>query len=409
MKRSKIILFGNFGTLNWGNEGTLEATIQNVREWSSERSLICVCTEPDEVKKRYSIDVFPVRAPYTRFFKDTNNLVIKALRKLFLAPPVTVLHLIRGAILMMSSTTMIIPGTGLLNDFGTGPLGIPYLIFKWCLLARIFGVKLVFLSNGAGPLREKLSRVFIVHALRLADYRSYRSEEDRIYVKEIGVDTENDHVLPDLAFSLKNKIFDQETNGETSRIVGLGIMDYYGEYGISKGHELVHENYINTMYQFVEYCLEKQFKIRMLIGDSTYDTSVKREFLKLIRDRVDGQDLNNVLDSEVKSLDDLLMDLSRSEIIVSPRFHNIIYGMMLGKPVLSLSYHNKFESLMKSSDLSDYALNLDDMDINLLKDTFESLYEKREDVSEKACKIKKDYRDEIIARYASLVRDGIIY
>ena len=162
MKRNKIILFGNFGTLNWGNEGTLEATIQGVRDNLNNSSIVCICTEADDVQKRYGIDVFPVRAPYTCFFQNANSLVIKALRKLFLAPPVTVLHLFKGAGLMMSSTTMIVPGTGLLNDFGTGPLGIPYLIFKWCLMAKIFGVKLVFLSNGAGPLRERLSQVFMI-------------------------------------------------------------------------------------------------------------------------------------------------------------------------------------------------------------------------------------------------------
>jgi polysaccharide pyruvyl transferase WcaK-like protein len=408
MKRNKIILFGNFGTKNWGNEGTLEATIQGVRDNLSSSSIVCICTEPDYVKKRYGIDAFPVRAPYTRFFKDTNSLIVRALRKLFLAPPVTVQHLFRGAGLMMSSTTMIVPGTGLLNDFGTGPLGIPYLIFKWCVLAKIFGVKLVFLCNGAGPLRERLSRVFIVRALRLADYRSYRSEEDRIYVKNIGVDAEKDHVLPDLAFGLKNEIFNQKTNGESSRIVGLGIMDYYGEYGISKGNEWVHENYISTMYEFVEYCLKKQFKIRVLIGDSTYDTSVKREFMKLIRKRVDKNHLKNVIDSEVESLDDLLVNISNSEIIVSPRFHNIIYGMMLGKPVLSLSYHNKFESLMESCDLADYALNLDTMDVNLLISTFESLYINREKVVEKTNKIKNDYKDKIINQFSGLVQEGII-
>jgi polysaccharide pyruvyl transferase WcaK-like protein len=409
MKRKRIILFGNFGTLNWGNEGTLEATIQNVRECCPDRSIICICTEPDDVRERYGIGTFPLRAPYTRFFKNTNSLIIKALRRVFLAPPVTVLHALRGAGLMMSSTTMIVPGTGLLNDFGTGPLGVPYLIFKWCLLAKIFGVKLVFLSNGAGPLREKWSRVFIVHALKLADYRSYRSEKDRVFVKKIGVEAGGDHVLPDLAFSLKNSMFDQKMNGGSSRTIGLGIMDYYGEHGISKGNEQVHENYLNTMCQFVEYCLQKQFKIRMLIGDSTYDTSVKQEFLKLIRERVDEQYLSNVLDGEIKTLDDLLVDLSRSEIIISPRFHNIIYGMMLGKPVLSLSYHNKFESLMESCDMTDYALNLDNLDINLLINTFESLYGNREDVAGKVIKIKKDYRDTIAHEFRELIHNGVIY
>ena len=48
------------------------------------------------------------------------------------------------------------------------------------------------------------------------------------------------------------------------------------------------------------------------------------------------------------------------------------------------------------------------MDVNLLMDTFESLYMNRERVVEKVIKIKNDYRDKIINQFSGLVQEGII-
>ncbi len=408
MKRNKIILFGNFGTKNWGNEGTLEATMQNVRKNRGDRQIVCICTDPDDARKRYGIDTLSARVPYTRYFMNTNSILIKALRKLLLAPPVSVIHLFKGIGIMISSTTMIVPGTGILSNFGTGSFGIPYLVFKWCLLAKICGVKLVFLGNGAGPLREKLSRKFIACALKLADYRSYRSEADKSFIKNIGVNTENDHVHPDLAFDLTNRIFDQNETDGANQVIGLGLMDYYGKYGISKGNESVYQNYINTMYEFVEWCISKQYKVRILIGDSTYDTSVKQEFLQLLRDNLDERFPEYIIDGDVKTLNDLLLQISSTEIIISPRFHNIIFGLMLSKPVLSLSYHNKVESLMENFGILDYSLSLDELDINVLIDKFKMLDLDKNKITEKTEIVKKDYREEIANLFKDLFAEGVI-
>ena len=408
MNRDKIILFGNFGTRNWGNEGTLEATIQNIRDNTDKRSLVCICTDPEDARIRYGIDTYPARVPYTIIFKNTNNIFIKGLRKLILALPISVIHLIKGASIMLSSTTMVVPGTGLLNDFGTGPFGIPYLILKWCFLAKLCGVKVAFLCNGAGPLREKLSKTFIIKALRLADYRSYRSEWDRQFLKELGLDTDRDHVLPDLAFGLKKKVFSKNEKGKTSRVVGLGLMDYYGKYGVAKGNESVYRNYLKTMFNFVEWCLSRGFKVRILIGDSTYDTSVRQEFVETIMEKIDRKYLGNIINEEVKDLEDLLLQINGSEIIVSPRFHNIIFGLMLNKPVLSLSYHDKFESLMESFDIYDYSIDLEELDLKILIDKFELLDRDKAHVIEKAETVKEECREKITGQFHYLFDKGIL-
>ena len=77
---------------------------------------------------------------------------------------------------------MIIPGTGILDDFGERPLGMPFDIFKWCLAARIAGARIAFVSIGAGPIGHPLSRWLMTAAARLAHYRSYRDAISRDFM-----------------------------------------------------------------------------------------------------------------------------------------------------------------------------------------------------------------------------------
>ena len=46
---------------------------------------------------------------------------------------------------------VIVPGTGILDDFGERPYGMPWDILRWCIGARLLGAKIAFVSIGAGP------------------------------------------------------------------------------------------------------------------------------------------------------------------------------------------------------------------------------------------------------------------
>ena len=60
------------------------------------------------------------------------------------------------------------------------------------------------------------------------------------------------------------------------------------------------------------------------------------------------------------------IQLGATDIVVSPRYHNIILALMLNKPAFSLSYHEKFASLMSGVGLADYCQDIDHLDIDTL-------------------------------------------
>jgi hypothetical protein len=61
---------------------------------------------------------------------------------------------------------------GQLGDYFGGPWGYPLTIFRWCVLGRLAGARIPFVSVGAEPVRSPIGKRFFRWALALADYRS---------------------------------------------------------------------------------------------------------------------------------------------------------------------------------------------------------------------------------------------
>ena len=70
--------------------------------------------------------------------------------------------------------------------------------------------------------------------------------------------------------------------------------------------------------------------------------------------------------SEIASPQELLEHLRRVDFIVSPRFHNLVLGIMLSKPVISISYDPKNDSLLEGCGLGEYCQSIEDVDLERL-------------------------------------------
>lgn len=84
---------------------------------------------------------------------------------------------------------IIVPGTGILDDFNENPFGWPFTMLRWSLAAKLAGTRLAFVSIGAGPVRHPLSRFFIRQASSLSPFRSYRDQVSHDFMKGLGVDS----------------------------------------------------------------------------------------------------------------------------------------------------------------------------------------------------------------------------
>jgi polysaccharide pyruvyl transferase WcaK-like protein len=267
-------------------------------------------------------------------------------------------------------------GTGMLGDFGIRPLGLHCQILKWTLLAKLCRCKVVFLSVGAGPLRQPLSRRIVKAALSLADYRSYRDSFSKNYLESIGLDTQRDNVFPDLAFSFPAQMLPHNSdNGSSRAVVGVGLMTYFNRTGTSREDDSIYSEFIGKMGDFVSWLLEKKYKVRLLIGDVAYDQPATRDLMAYMKKRGTQCENGAIINEPAASVDEVLSQLAATDFVIASRFHNILLALMLAKPVLAISYHEKNAALMASAGLAEFSQDIENIDVDKMIRQFQAMEE----------------------------------
>jgi polysaccharide pyruvyl transferase WcaK-like protein len=257
---------------------------------------------------------------------------------------------------------LIIPGTGLLTDAGGLLLNWgPYNLLKWSLIAKACRCKLLLVSVGAGPIYGTLGRWFVRLILSLADFRSYRDNSTRKYLEGVGFHANNDRVYPDLVFSLPETVIPRPGCKKSSRpIVGLGVMVYTGKYSDPIPNDKTYLAYLENLVTFVKWLLAHEYDISLLIGDLS-DIDATKEFRGLLREHLTICDQEHIIDKPIRSVEDLLSQIVATDVVVVTRFHNVLLSLLCNKPVVSISFHHKCESLMSAMGLSEYCLDIHDL------------------------------------------------
>lgn len=371
-ERLKIAFFGHFGRGNLGDESTLQAVLYCLRRAARDAEFNCICTGPEAVAAAYNIGAVPSAYWVVKPWR-WNNPLAKFTRKLAVGIPSELWRWLKALKTLWGTDALIIPGTGLLTDayglFGWGP----YELFKWSLVGKLCRCKLFFVSVGAGPLNGRAGKFLAKAALSLADYRSYRDESSRRYLTGIGFRARNDRVYPDLAYSLPDSMIPPRRDAEAHRpVVGLGLMDYAGMYGIGGPSDAAYAAYLESLLSFVEWLLAQGHDIRLLIGD-VGDIPVVREFGELLEKRLPAAHEGRIMNDPVSCVEDLLAQLAATDVVVATRFHNVLLALRLNKPVISISFHHKCSSLMSAMGLSDYCQEIDGLSTEALIEKFRAL------------------------------------
>lgn len=366
--RSKIALFGTFGTGNLGNECTLQAMLFNIRRRVPSAQVTCICASPEETASTYGIRTLAIREMPLR---GTNNRAWRLLRKICVGIPLELYRwfsVIKG---LMGTHMLIMTGTGMLSDYGISPLGLHYDILRWSVVARLCRCKLLFVSVGAGPIRHPLSRFLVKAALGLAAYRSYRDSFSKEYLRSIGFDADDDAVYPDLAFSLPKATLPHDQNdGDKRAPVGVGLITHDVQRSPSDDAEQIYREYTTKMARFISWLLEHNRTVRLLIGDVVYDCRVRRDLRSLLEQSGLIYEKSNIIDEPPRSFEELLSQLAATKVVVASRFHNLLLALMLGKPALAISFHEKDDSLMSALGLQEFCQDIASLEVSTLIQQF---------------------------------------
>ena len=399
--RPKIAFFGVFGVQNLGNECTLQAILHSARELLPGGQFYSICYQPDDTSQRHNLAAVSVQRGDFGEAVQRRGGFSRLLRICFRRIPDELLNWLRAIRILRGTDLMIMTGTGMLTDYNGSAFSFPHDILLWAAAARLAGCKVRFVGVGVGPIYSRLSRYLIRNALALADYRSFRDEFSKNRIRKTGFNSDKDPVFPDLAFSLPPSIFPQRLGRTRQKpLVGLGVMEHRDLHiGRPEEQDAAYSAYLEKMCDFVSWLIDHGYAIRILQGDSKHDPHVRSDLKGRLERRGVRYDQAGIIDEDCATVEELLPQLAEADFIVSPRFHNLLLGLMLNIPAISISYDPKNDALLESVGLGKYCQPITALDVKKLIDQFTDLEEHATEIKTIIRKVAAENRRRLEEEY----------
>jgi polysaccharide pyruvyl transferase WcaK-like protein len=388
MKRSydKIALLHHTGGGNLGDDATLDAVISNIRQRRPAAQITILSMNPIDTQQRHSVMSLPIRRHTWGIgygsgkvrSDQTKKVGLKSWLQTTRNPTVRWPRAILAEIAFLAVSylnlreygQLVVSGGGQLTE-RSGPWGFPYAILVWIIMAKIAGLKCIFLSVGAGPLRHPLSRFFVARSLSAADYVSFRDAQSEILARQVGFSGKS-QVYPDNAYLLGPSPLSISMDAQRRPVVGLAPMPYpfCDPREFASGHQEMYDNYIARFAIFASALVKESYSLKMFGSDVGADASAIEDLRRVLRNR---HNIATPPYEPVDSVEGLLSTMREMDYVVTCRFHGVVFAHMLNKPVLAISHHPKVDNLMDAIDMAQYCVDIQAFDPIELAERFVSL------------------------------------
>ena len=393
-----IAFFGLFGVGNLGNEASLRAALDSARRVAPTARLFCVCEVPDRVAAEHRIESVSIdmSGPLARVFSAPRPV------RLALRPIVELFRWIESYRFARRMSAVIVPGTGILDDFGMRPRQMPYAIFRWSVASRLAGTPFAMVSVGAGPIEHPASRWLMRRAVESASYCSYRDIGSQEFMASIGVSTSRSDVLPDVVMALPRPALDADGSGDTT-VIGVGIMAYFGWDNDRANGQEIFRSYIDRVSTLVRGLLERGRVVQLLVGDGADDLAVDALVAELGVERPTEHWAGRIRFAPVESMVELLVQIGRTDLVVATRYHNLVGALMMGRPVISIGYADKNADLMKDVGLGAYCHHVDTFSPDVVLDDLDQLLAQWDQLAPVVERRVADYGRQVDAQFESVI------
>jgi polysaccharide pyruvyl transferase WcaK-like protein len=415
LKLKKIALLHHTGCGNLGDDAIIDVVVNNIRERCGDAEITVFSMNPDDTVRRHAIPSLPIRTyrweataeprqaksnatghrKLRNWLRSTRNPVIRLPRAL--AGEVT--FLVESYRILKSFDCLIVSGGGQLTERG-GPWSFPYALFVWGRLARWVRVEFLLLNVGAGPLNHRLSRFFILRALRMANYVSFRDPESQGLAAELGFSGKS-YIFPDNAYSLEVVSSNAGTKRGDRPVVGVAPMPFPFSDMLKRPSDAqeIENRLVDKVAAFTSLLASDCYSIELFGSDTKADPPVIEDLRQTLRDRYHLSIPEYV---PVTSVDELLSRMAAMDYVVTCRFHGVVFAHLLNKPVLAIAHHPKVTHLMNALGLSKYCVDMRTFDPARLMEAFKSLVEDTDAVKERLAASLADYRMQLETQWDAL-------
>jgi len=338
----KIVISGFYGLGNTGDEAILDAMIDNLRESLDEPDITVFSLSPEETASKHN-----VKSVY-RGWRHSFWAKVKALL---------------GADLLLSG------GGGLLQDTTPtriigGPL--PYYLLI-VFLAKLCGTKVMFFSQGIGPVKttygKRLMRIFG----NMADFITVRDAHSKDSLKKLGVSRPESVVTSDIVFAYQGRedsvAYDSLELSGDEHLVGVSVRPWLGQTAYQREMARVLDRLVD----------DKGVTPVFIPMEGEHDAEVSRAVI----DRMSFGDRALVLGAEF-SPNQYLQFIGECDMVIGMRLHSLIFAVLAGVPFVGVSYDKKVESLAKRVEMWDYGCTLEQFSCDEIYESVAEVYDERE-------------------------------
>lgn len=173
---------------------------------------------------------------------------------------------------------------------------------------------------------------------------------------ELFSELNNRRLAPDIVFSLE--LPKVEENNE----LFVSVMNFRNKENLSK----FHENYITTIVEYIKVNINNFDAINLV---SFCEKEGDEIGINQVLEKLSPYEIGKVKTLFYKNdIDELLLAVAKSTVILATRFHSIVLGLSAGKKVIPICYNNKAENLLTDLGFKDYIVKLSNIDKDNLRE-----------------------------------------
>ena len=252
---------------------------------------------------------------------------------------------------------------GVLEDgLGHRPWNLSLWQFLVASACRLRKRPFVLLDVGANRALNPMTRWLNTATTNLAAHVSYRDQESADAMRESGSKADA-MVVPDVAFTHPSPTSAEPEPG----LVVVGAMAYYGHADDPVQGAGVRRQYVATLAGALGRILDTGCRVELVGGDGVDIAIADDVRAAVLAARPDTRE-DTVVVRACTRFGELTELMSRAEVVVGSRFHNIVCALRLARPTVSIGYAGKCHHLMQQIGLADYHQDIEQLDADLLVD-----------------------------------------
>jgi polysaccharide pyruvyl transferase CsaB len=315
----KIVISGNYGANNLGDELILQGFIQFLREINPKFEITVLSAQPKQTAEKYQVqshNKFPAGIRSTIKYLTGKKTQARAVKE---------------------ANLFILGGGGLFSNLHRKANSIWKAQAKQAIKHNI---PLFILGQSLDTAKTAYQRKTIKEVFQKAEFISLRDKKSQKILKEI-IDGQSSHYCPDFALHIKEPKLDTPQEQQRA-LICLRQM------------ENLPSNFQTELLKCLNDLQNRNWHLEFLDFKRPNDTKFHHEIISQLKSQQNISHHKNI-----EGIVELKEHYQAASVVIAMRLHSVIAAIKFQRPFVALNYAEKIQNFLVDQDLSSQVLDLD--------------------------------------------------